>query len=103
MSMLLSMLQAASGETRRIGYDRAAAAAKHKVSMEARSKRVWGAVFAAYGGRASTNVLAGHKGRSAPSILKSMYDLEKKGWVIRAGTVLKPGPGHSQIIWEWVL
>ncbi len=101
--MLLTMLQAAGGNAKQLAKDHAERAAKHKVSMEARSKRVWGAAFAEFGGRASTNQLAGIKGRSACSILKAMHGLEKKGWVTRAGVVLKSGPGKAQIIWEWLL
>lgn len=72
--------------------------------MEAYSKRVWGDAFAALGGKATTNQLAGHKGRSAPSILGSMHNLEEKGWVRRAGTILKfSGFGNKQIVWEWLL
>lgn len=104
MSYLASMLQAASTNAARLSYDKARKVARHKASMEARSKRVWGEVFAALGGKATTNQLAGHKGRSAPSILGSMYDLEEKGWVRRAGTVLKSGrPGNNIIVWEWLL
>ena len=104
MSYLASMLQAASTNAAQLSYDKATKVAKHKASMEARSKRVWGDAFAAFGGKAHTNQLAGHKGRSAPSILGSMYDLEEKGWVRRAGTILKSGrPGNNIILWEWLL
>lgn len=103
MSYLASMLQAASTNAAKLSYDKELKVARHKASMEARSKKVWGAVFAEFGGKASTNQLAGHKGRAAASILSSMYDLEAKGWVRRAGTVLKSGPGYPQIIWEWLL
>lgn len=75
--------------------------AKRSATFKAKRIAKWGAVFAEYGGRAGTNVLAGHMGRGAPSILKSMYDLESEGLVFRAGVVLKSGPGKSQIIWEW--
>jgi hypothetical protein len=103
MSMLLSMLQAAGGNAKQIAKDRADQVAKHKVTMEARSKRLWGALFAGFGGRASTNQIAGKMGRAAASILKAMYGLEEKGWVKRAGFVEKVGPGKAQIIWEWLL
>jgi hypothetical protein len=103
MSMLLSMLQAAGGNAKQLAKDHAERAAKHKVSMEARSKRLWGNTFAEFGGRASTNQLAGVKGRAAASILKAMHGLEAKGWVKRAGFVEKIGPGKAQIIWEWLL
>jgi hypothetical protein len=103
MSTLLSMLQAASGNAKQLAKDHAARAEKHRITMEARSKRLWGNTFAEFKGRASTNQLAGHKGRAAASILKAMYGLEEKGWVKRAGFVEKTGPGKSQIIWEWLL
>jgi hypothetical protein len=103
VSTLLSMLQAASGNAKQLAKDQAVRAEKHRVAMEARSKRLWGNTFATFGGRASTNQLAGYKGRAAASILKAMYGLEEKGWVRRAGFVEKIGPGKAQIIWEWLL
>ena len=103
MSYLASMLQAASGNAARLSDDKATKVAKHKASMEARSKRVWGDAFAALGGKATTNQLAGHMDRSAPSVLTAMHNMEAKGWVRRAGTILKTGPGKAQIIWEWLL
>lgn len=103
MSYLLSMLQVAGNNSARLAYDNAAKVAKHKAAMEARSKRVWGAVFGTFDNKASTNQLAGHMDRSAPSVLKAMHNMEAKGWVRRAGTILKTGPGKAQIIWEWLL
>jgi len=101
--MLLTMLQAAGGNAKQLAKDHAVRVEKHKVAMEARSKRLWGKTFAEFGGRASTNQIAGHKGRAAASIIKAMHGLEEKGWVKRAGFVEKTGPGKAQIIWEWLL
>ena len=52
MSYLLSMLQAAGNNSAHLAYDNAAKVAKHKAAMEARSKRVWGAVFGTFDNKA---------------------------------------------------
>ena len=103
-----TMLQAAAGMAaplpprKKRNIDEAARVAKQRATFAAKKKAKWSALFASFGGKASTNALAAHLGRSAPSILKSMHDCEGFGWVTRAGTVLKTGPGQPQIIWEWV-
>lgn len=97
---LFAMLQSANGHAAR---QRADGRAKRRATLTAKKRAKWGAAFAAHGGRAGTNALAGHMGRAAASILKSMYELEELGWVRRAGTILKSGrPGNNQIVWEWV-
>lgn len=103
MSYLVSMLKAASNREAR---DRSAfeiGRAKRRATLEQKKRDKWGSAFKEHGGKAGTNALAAHIGRASASILKSMYELEELGWVRRAGTILKSGPGKSQIIWEWVL
>ena len=97
---LFAMLQTATGSRHApvVKRDRT----KQKATMAKKRLAKWGGIFAEYGGRAGTNILAGHLGRGGPSILRSMYDLEEQGLVRRAGYVLKSGPGKSQIIWEWI-
>lgn len=103
-----TMLQAAAGISsplptkKRRNIDEAARVAKQRATLAAKKKAKWSGLFAHFGGKAGTNALAAHLGRTAPSILKSLHDCEDFGWVTRAGTILKSGPGQPQIIWEWV-
>ena len=65
------------------------------------SRQKWGEIFAHFGGKATTTMLGVHTGRSSPSILLAMHNLEKKGLVCRAGSIMRGGNRVSQIVWGW--
>lgn len=97
---LFGMLQSACANLAR---DKAAQENGRSATFERKKRAKWAAVFEVFAGKASTNELAGYMGRAPSSIIKTMHGLEKQEWVIRADTLPKSGgPGHSQIIWEWV-
>lgn len=75
--------------------------AKQKAVMAERSKQKWGEIFSQLGGTATTTMLGVHTGRSSPSILVAMHNLEKKGLVRRVGSILRGGNRISQIVWGW--
>ena len=69
--------------------------------MLERSRQKWGEIFSHFDGTATTTMLGVHTGRSSPSILLAMHNLEKKGLVRRAGLILRGGNSVSQIVWGW--
>lgn len=75
---------------------------KWKATLEQKKFEKWKGAFTALGGKAGTNALASHTGNTSCGVIKAMHDLEGRGWVRRAGVILKSGAGKNQIIWEWV-
>lgn len=60
-------------------------------------------IFAELGGKAGTKTLVEKSGTSKQAVTAKLHRMEERGLVRRVGTILRPGKGRSEIIWEWVL
>lgn len=75
---------------------------KRKVTVRAKLKANWSAVFAKLRNRAGTTEIAAQIGRSSMSVHWSLSKMVEYGWVKRDGSIPHPMNGRDQTIWKWV-